>query len=315
MKKIALLLGALSLVSSVAYAKEVVPAVEEVTVVEEVPVEVVAAPALRVTSIGQYIEVDNDSGSSDIGETVFFGNTVGLAYGDNWTFGLLAAKMWNIDTDDGIHGNNHRLQLDAWRHFENISLGLRWRGQETYDRYYLRTKYSYGAFSGWIDAVYQSNNGDDTDHEDQWYSEAEPIMVTFGPVTLGYYYEWNKMINDRNDGYEGDLAQELRVKVPLYTGEKLTLGAEYRWQFDMSRDYDSNAKGYNKGFNKDGKLVDYDSSAHKIVLTAAYAFTENFTVDGYYRYDFNEHDSNVSGVKDPDDNYYGEFYVGWTYTF
>ena len=34
MKKIALLLGALSLVSSVAYAKEVVPAVEEVTVVE-----------------------------------------------------------------------------------------------------------------------------------------------------------------------------------------------------------------------------------------------------------------------------------------
>ncbi len=70
MKKLALLLGALSLVSSVAYAKEVVPAVEEVVVVEEAA-PVAAAPALRVTSIGQYVEVDNNSGSSDIGETVF----------------------------------------------------------------------------------------------------------------------------------------------------------------------------------------------------------------------------------------------------
>ena len=52
MKKLALLLGALSLVSSVAYAKEVVPAVEEVVVVEEAA-PVAAAPALRVTSFGQ----------------------------------------------------------------------------------------------------------------------------------------------------------------------------------------------------------------------------------------------------------------------
>ena len=59
MKKLALLLGALSLVSSVAYAKEVVPAVEEVVVVEEAAP--VAAPALRVTNFGQFIEVDNNA--------------------------------------------------------------------------------------------------------------------------------------------------------------------------------------------------------------------------------------------------------------
>ena len=300
MKKLALLLGALSLVSSVAYAKEVVPAVEEVVVVEEAA-PVAAAPALRVTSIGQYVEVDNDSGSSDIGETVFFGNTVGLAYGDNWTFGLLAAKMWDMDTDKGIHGNNHRLQLDAWRNFEDFSLGFRYRGQETYDRYYLRTKYSYGMFSGWVDAVYQSNNSNSTDHEDNWYSEAEPIMVTVGPVTLGYYYEWDKMINTRNDDYEGSLAQELRVKMPLYQGEKLYLGAEYRWQFDFDRDYDNNK-------------AHQDETAHKVVLNAAYAFTDNFSIDGYYRYDMKDKD----GQGEPDDkgsNYYGEFYLGWTYSF
>ena len=60
MKKLALLLGALSLVSSVAYAKEVVPAVEEVVVVEEAA-PVAAAPALRVTYFGQSIEIDNYS--------------------------------------------------------------------------------------------------------------------------------------------------------------------------------------------------------------------------------------------------------------
>ena len=223
MKKLALLLGALSLVSSVAYAKEVVPAVEEVVVVEEAA-PVAAAPALRVTSIGQYVEVDNNSGSSDIGETVFFGNTVGLAYGDNWTFGLLGAKMWDMDTDEGIHGNDHRLQLDAWRNFENASLGLRWRGQADYDRYYLRGKYSYGMFSGWVDFTYQSNNSG-VGHTDNWYSEGMPVAVTYGPVTVGYYYEWDKMIDDKaekdGDLYESTLSHRLRVMAPLYTGEKL----------------------------------------------------------------------------------------------
>ena len=82
MKKVVLLLGALSLVSSVAYAKEVVPAVEEVVVVEETPV-VAPAPMLRVTNVGQSLEIDNTSRSKDIGEGVHFANYVGLAYGDD----------------------------------------------------------------------------------------------------------------------------------------------------------------------------------------------------------------------------------------
>ncbi|MDP0492945.1 MAG: hypothetical protein Q7K48_01325 [Fusobacterium sp. JB021] len=48
MKKLVVFLGALSIVSS-AYAKEVMPIAE-----------VAAAPMLKVDSIGQYIEVDND---------------------------------------------------------------------------------------------------------------------------------------------------------------------------------------------------------------------------------------------------------------
>ena len=302
MKKLALLLGALSLVSSVAYAKEVVPAVEEVVVVEEAA-PVAAAPALTVSYVGQSLEVDNTSGSNSEGNvgTTHFSNSVGLAYGDNWTFGLLGAKMWDMDTDDGIHGNDHRLQIDAWRNFENGSLGFRWRGQADYDRYYLRGKYSYGMFSGWADLAYQSNNSG-TGHTDNWYSEGMPVCVTYGPVTAGYYYEWDKMIDADKDGYEGTLSHQLRVMFPLYTGEKLSLSGEYRYQFAQDQDYEKTTPWQEK-------------TGHAAILYAGYKLTENLALDGYYRYDFNEYEAKDGNQADQRDNYYGEFYAGWTYTF
>ncbi len=317
MKKLVLLLGALSLVSAAAYAKEVVPAVEEVAVVEEVQ----AAPMLRVTSVGQALEFDNTSGSSDIGETVFFRNYVNLAYGDNWTFGLMAAKMWDMDTDDGIHSKDHRIELDAWRHFDNFSLGLKWRGQEDYDRYYLRGKYSYGMFSGWADVAYQSNNGAD-DSEDAYYVEAIPLAVTVGPVTLGYYFEADTWaVNDKEDGFEHWYRQQLRISAPIYSGEKLNVGLEYRWQFDTDAEYDKDRRAiWKEGDLNPGekpRTLGWDEvdTNHIVVLSANYALTESLVIDGYYQYEFREYDRKGDDAKDKDDNYYGEFYVGWTYTF
>ena len=300
MKKLALLLGALSLVSSVAYAKEVVPAVEEVVVVEEVKA-VEAAPALRVTSIGQYFEVDNTSGAEDIGEDVHFGNSIGLAYGDDWTFGLMARKTWSMDTDAGIHSKNHRIDLDAWRHFDNFSVGTRWRSQKDYDRLYARTKYNYGMFDGWVDVAYQFNNT--VGGEDVWYSEGEPVALTVGPVRLAYYYELNKGIENVAVGAkEDDIYHQFRVSAPVYKGEKLSLGLEYRWQFAEDEEYNGT-----KGWHEDTK--------HIGIVKAAYAVTDNLTVDGYYRYDFIDKEGK-DGEKDSNsDNYYGEFYAGWTYTF
>lgn len=309
MKKLALLLGALSLVSSVAYAKEVVPAVEEVVVVEEVkPVE--AAPALRVTSVGQYIEIDNESHATDgdIGE-VMFGNSVGLAYGDNWTFGLMARKTWIMDTDNGTHSNNHRIDLDAWRNFENFSVGTRWRSQKDYDRLYGRVKYNYGMFDGWVDVAYQFNNT--SEGNDAWYSEAEPIALTVGPLRFAYYYELTKGIESADianavkpaDFKEDDIVHQLRVSAPIYKGEKLSLGLEYRWQFAHDEEYDD---AYKSGWQ--------ERTEHIGIVSAAYKVTENLTVDGYYRYDFQDYEGK-DGAKDADKDYYGEFYAGWTYTF
>ena len=308
MKKLALLLGALSLVSSVAYAKEVVPAVEEVVVVEEA-VPVAAVPTLRVTSIGQYVEVDNASGhdyandnKADIGEEVYFGNVVNFAYGEDWTFQLLAHKTWNMDTDNGIHGENHRIEIGGWRSFDNFALGMKWRNQEQYDRLYLRGKYNFGMFDGWADVAYQANNTRADYTGDQWYSEGEPIAVTVGPVRFAYYYELNHMLGDVGQlEKEDDIVHQVRASLPVYQGEKLSLGLEYRYQFDDKEEYN-------------GKTGWYEDTKHIGIVKAAYAVNENLTVDGYYRYDFIDSEAK-DGAKSKADNYYGEFYAGWTYTF
>ena len=315
MKKLALLLGALSLVSSVAYAKEVVPAVEEVVVVEEVkPVE---APALRVTSIGQGIEFDNTSGDeADIAEGMHFSNSVGLAYGDNWTFGLMARKTWSVDTDDHIHSAGHRIDLDAWRDFGNYSLGARWRQESAMDRFYLRGKYEYGMFSGDLDVAYSSYNTPDA--QDGYYIEGTPVAVKLGPVKVGYYFKTESDIATGHGGIDGLdywFRHQLRVSMPIYQGEKLNLGVMYGWEF---------ANNIEKADGVEGAVYKHDTNSHCVWLNGSYKVTENLTIDGYYEYDMFKWEKDGDGavneaaspVPTKDDNkYYGEFYLGWTYTF
>ena len=105
MKKLGLLLGSLLMVGAVAQAKEAVvaPVVVEETVQEVVVAPIVveeAKPWLRLTSIGQEIEIENNSGGSNIGESVYFGNSVGLST-DNWNFGITAARFWDAATKEG----------------------------------------------------------------------------------------------------------------------------------------------------------------------------------------------------------------------
>ena len=309
MKKLALLLGALSLVSSVAYAKEVVPAVEEVVVVEEAA-PVAAAPALTVTHFGQSIEVDNNSGSAngDIGN-VMLGNSVGLAY-DDWTFGLFARKGWDMDTDDGIHSNGHRMELDFWKNYENFSVGAIWRGESDSDRYLARVKYNYGMFSGDLMAGYKFMNNDSNDY---FYAEGMPVAVTVGPVKVGYYFEYSKYngTSDKEwknaDGeivydMKNEALHQVRVFFPIYSGEKLSLNGQYRYQFAQDKEYTNDKQSWQ------------ENNRHIAVLGASYAVTENLTVDGYYQYEWNKYEGH-DGAKDAKDNYYGEFYVGYTYSF
>lgn len=298
MKKLALLFGALSLVSSVAYAKEVVPAVEEVVVVEEVA-PVAAAPALTVTHVGQAFIVENTSGRNggDIGEAVHLANMVGLAYED-WTFDLMARKTWWADTDEGIHSNGHRMDLDVWRNFENFSVGARWRQEADNDKWLARAKYNFGMFSGWVDAGYQFNNNDAADNI---YSEAMPVAVTVGPVTVGYYYEYKDFNGTYTDDQTKEFTQQVRAMFPLYTGEKLSLAGEYRYQFAQDKEFEN-------------KQEWAENNRHIGIVSANYAVTDAFSLNGYYEYDWNKYEGH-DGKKVDHDDYYGEFGIGWNYAF
>ena len=313
MKKLALLLGALSLVSSVAYAKEVVPAVEEVVVVEEVKA-VEAAPALTVTYFGQGLEIDNTSGTAngDIGH-VLFSTSVGLAYGEDWTFDFMARKGWDTDSDNGIHSGSHRIDMDAWRNFDNYALGLRWRQEADLDRFYVRGKYNYGMFSGNMDVAYTSTNVAEDESNDGYYIEGTPVAVTVGPVTAGYYFKTeNEIAVGDNKGVDHWFRHQLRLSMPIYQGEKLDLGVQYAWEFANDIEYSDHYTGAYK----------HDSNSHILWLNASYKVTENLTVSGYYEYDMfkwelDGNDKVLAGKQDNKDSnrYYGEFFVGWTYTF
>ena len=106
--------------------------------------------------------------------------------------------------------------------------------------------------------------------------------------------------------------------MPIYQGEKLNVGVQYAWEF--ANDIETDGKDANT------YTLKHDSNSHVIWLNASYAVTENLTISGYYEYDMFEWEEegngteyvknggNASGKKDSD-KYYGEFYIGWTYTF
>lgn len=309
MKKIAFLLAGLS-VASASYAKEVLPVAEPVVepVVVEEKVEVKSAPVLRLTSVGQYLEIDNTSGAEDIGEKVHFGNKVGLALGDNWTIDLMARKTWSASTDewtdsegevhgDGMNSKGHRIDLGAMRHFENFAVGFKWRGEQDGDKFYIPFNYNIGMFSGWFTPAYKFY---DDGHSDSYYLEAMPIVAKYGPVALGYYFEGEKFTGENDDHFYD---HQVRLMADLFATDRFRLGAEYWYQF-----------AYEKQNEEQGKPTEkYENNKHTGVIRAAYDVTENLTVDGYYRYDFNQYDEFENITKD--DDYYGEFYVGWTYNF
>ena len=288
MKKLTLLLAAVT-IASAAYAKEVMPVAE-----------VAAAPMLTVTSVGQYIEIDNDSGSSngDIGH-VMLGNTVNFAYGDDWTFGIMARKGWDTDTDDGFGDTSSRIDLYGMKAYENYNLGFKWRQEQSKDEYMFRGNYSYGMFSGWGDLQYGALDND----SDRIEFEGVVAAVKYKTVKLGYYlnyYDYDAVGGPSNKNVKTETRHQVRVSAPIYSTEKLDLALEYRYQFAHDFDMANNASYQ-------------ENNRHIVILSADYAVNDNLSLSGYYEYDFNKYDGH--GTTDADDDFYGEFCMGWTYKF
>ena len=321
MKKKALLLGAILAVSSSAYAKEVLPAVEEVQ--ETVIIaEVTPEPLIKSVTVGQSLEVDNTSGKKNIGEDVIFMNTAELST-ENWDYTIGAGKVFSSDThsrEGGLYGREtSRMELQAIRNFDNWFLGIKVQSNDDYDRWYLRTGYDYGMFSGWMDAQYYSQ---EKNNEDYGRIEIMPFNVTFGPIKVGYYLDYIDYTGKgqsqletsgdiKPDGYilKKSADHQLRAYAPLYNGEKLDLSLEYRLGLHNSMDYSNLTK--NEGYR-----VYKDFNYNAMIINANYALNDSFDIYGYYRYDISKFEAKDGTITNEDNGkYYGEFQIGWAYTF
>ncbi|WP_177160464.1 hypothetical protein [uncultured Fusobacterium sp.] len=283
MKRIPLLLAALGVVSAAAYA----------------------APELRVTSIGQEVEIEHENGS-DL-TTAWLYNKVGLAYGDDWTFGLEGSKQWAYDDkNDDVKGNDNRLILDAWKRInEDLKLGVRYRGHEDNQRFMARYDYSHGMFFSTGDFWYQVNEADKK--ADTLRAEWFPIGVKIGPVTAKYLVDYTKMVGGISEGEQkSEVEHQLRITAPLYKWDRLSLSTEARITLHHEKEFNGT----------EGYQAYEDFGRNRLYIKANYAVSENLGVYAQYAYELREREARDGGdgksINNADDQI---FVFGWSYTF
>ena len=286
MKKLALLLAALGLVSAVAYTAE--------------------EPKLKVTSIGQEFELENTSGGSDIGEDVWATMNVGLSYG-KWTFGVLGGKIANVDSDE-YTDKGGRFQFDAMRNFGNYQLGFRYRiHNENQDRWYLRGAWQQGMFWGSADLWYQVNQGTGKNENDVFRGEIFPLGIQYKDYKVGWFVDWTKATGNLSDtALEESFEHQLRFYAPIYKGEKLTLSTEYRLTLTADNDYQT---------KDDHAGVYEDFGRHRLYIKANYKVTESLDVYGHYAYELRDREFADDGKSCDSDNYFNTLLLGWKYKF
>ena len=282
MKKLALLLAALGVVSAAAYA----------------------APELRVTNFGQSIESENVSGANDV-DDLWLWNTVGLKY-DDWSFGLTAGKHWsaNYDHDKEIKSTNHRLQFDVSRKInDNLTLKGRYRGQNNFDRFQVGYDFNYGMLWSAGDFWYQFNDTANDNLETEWF----PIGLKYGAFKVGYFINYSKTLGDTSlAGVKEDyIEHQIRAYAPLYNGERLSLSTEARVTISADESYE-----------KPFAHREYDDfGRNRLYLKANYAVSENLNVFGTVGYEMR--DWRLEDGKDDDhtEKYYSNFVIGYNYKF
>ena len=284
MKKLALLLTALGVMSATTFAAE---------------------SALRITNVGQEVEIENTSGGEDIGESVYFGTSVGLAYKD-WTFGVIGAKRWAVDTKDtdSITG---RVVLDAWKNYDNYKLGFRFRSEKDYDRYYGRVAWNHNMLWGAADVWYESKTKSDAaDANDTLRGEVYPIGVQYKGVRLGWFVDYTKTLGTlKANSLEESFEHQLRFYAPLYKGEKLTVQTEIRHTLHNNKEYKE----------KTAHTVYDDFGRTRVYLKNNYKVNESLNVYFNYAYEFRDWEAKDGATNTDSNRYFGDIVFGWNYKF
>ncbi|MGL4392803.1 MAG: hypothetical protein ACRCSK_05170 [Fusobacteriaceae bacterium] len=199
--------------------------------------ENISSDKLEFISIGQeFVYEDTDI---DTARYLTFYQHINLGYGRKWTFYIQgAAQGYEIKEGNAKDISWTRIELAAkrWVDVGNFTgtFQARWRGAIDQNNYYFEPGYFYKATSGWASFGYLDYS---KTISDGFYSEGVPLRVQIKKIGLGYYYEYEKLI-DNEISY---LNQELRIDFPIFEAEKLYISSELRFGLGKtSTDYNGN---------------------------------------------------------------------------
>ena len=299
MKRLALLLAAMGVVSAAAFAG-----------------------SLQVTGINQELEYEhvNKGKANDVTLTT----TVDMKY-DDWAFSIQGGKFWLYGTKGaakkGLSSNNGRLQLDVWNSLTpEFKLGYRFRGQKDFDRHYVRYAYGHDWFLSSADVWYESANGA---KNNQMRMELFPLGATYKGFTAKWFVQYDKTIknpgqvvnpgkDDDGDGKQKSYFEtQIRLYAPIYSDDAFSLSAEGRFTLAARAKYTDKANG-----DKQGYAVYKDFGRTRLYLKGNYKVTDAFSVYGYYGYEFRSFKTKDGGAKPATgDKNYHDVGIGWNYTF
>lgn len=161
---------------------------------------------------------------------------------------------------------------------------------------------------GAADVWYQSVNGNGNDNLE---AEIFPVGVSYGAFKTAWFVNYWKSIGNTVNGDKTEyLENQIRLYADLYKGEKLTLSTEARITLTADVDYE--------GGKKEADPTEYiykDFGRNRFYLGASYQVTESLNIYGKYAYEFRELDVVKTSGRTDSQNYYGDFIVGWNYTF
>ena len=287
MKKLALLLAAMGVVSAAAFAG-----------------------SLQVTGINQELEYEhNNHGKAN---DVTLTTTVDMKY-DDWSFAIQGGKFWKYGTKGadkkGLSSNNGRLQLDVWKSITpEFKLGYRFRGQKDFDRHYIRYDYAHDWFTSSADIWYASVNEHNNNNVEM---ELFPLGVQYNGFAAKWFVNYKKNIKSNpKDGVKSYYEHQIRLYAPIYSDDAFALSAEGRFTLVSDSKVKDNApyRRYK------------DFGRTRLYLKANYKVTDAFSVYGTYGYEFRSFKYKNGATKNDADFYVGnksyhDVTVGWNYTF
>lgn len=182
------------------------------------------------------------------------------------------------------------------------------------DRHYVRYDYNKDWFLSSADIWYESNNGE---KNNQVKMELFPLGATYNGFTAKLFLGYDKATENPGQTPNGDgklksrFETQIRLYAPIYTYDAFSLTAEGRFTLAETAKYTHKSNGEKMGYS-----VYKNFGRTRLYLRGNYKVSDNFSVYGYYGYEFRSLETKDGGIKpEIGDKSYHDVGIGWNYTF